>query len=148
MNQKLDRISGLALILLAVYVIIHTLVTLPLGNHFHPGSGYVPLLLALLLAILGAIIFFKGTLDMPFSSVEWPGMIHVLVIMGCCVFSILAFERIGYRATTSIILLVLFGLIERLRIWQVLVLTFGFSFGSYWVFNSLLKVPLPQWSLF
>ena len=148
MNQKLDRISGLALILLAVYVIIQTLVTLPLGNHFHPGSGYVPFLLALLMAILGGIIFFKGKLDMPFRSVEWPGMTHVLVIVGSCIFSILVFEKIGYRTTISIILLVLFGLMERLRIWQVLVLTFGLSFGSYWVFNSLLKVPLPQWSLF
>jgi hypothetical protein len=38
----------------------------------------------------------------------------------------------------------LFGVVERLKLWQVFVLTIGLSLGSFWVFDSLLRVILPR----
>jgi len=143
-NVKLDRISGFVVIIFAVFLIIHILKTLRLGNHLHPGSGYVPFLLASSMVVLGAIIFFKGDLDQTFKSIQWTGYKHVLFLMGCCFFTIFAFERLGYRLTTSIILIVLFGFVERIKIWLVIILTAGLSLGSFWIFRSILKVPLPQ----
>jgi hypothetical protein len=43
-----------------------------------------------------------------------------------------------------IILGFLFGVVERLKFWQVFVFTFVFSLGTYWVFNDLLRVILPK----
>jgi hypothetical protein len=144
MNLKLDRISGLAAIVFAVFLIIHIITTLRLGNHLHPGPGYVPFLLASSMAILGIIIFFKGDPERTFKSIQWTGYKHVLFIIGCCFFAIFALERLGYRLTTTIILLVLFGIVERIKIWLVIVLTLSLSLGSFWIFRSVLKVPLPQ----
>ena len=144
MNVKLDRISGFIVMGFAAFLIIHILMTLRLGNHFHPGSGYVPFLLAASMAILGMIIFFKGDLGQTFGAIKWTGYRHVLFIMGSCFFTIFVFEKLGYRLTTSIMLIILFGFVERLKLWLVIALTAGLSLGSFWVFRSLLKVPLPQ----
>ena len=38
----------------------------------------------------------------------------------------------------------LFGVMERLRPWQAATLTLGLSFGTFWLFDSLLRVPLPR----
>ena len=38
----------------------------------------------------------------------------------------------------------LFGVMERIKLWLTLLLTFGFSFGTFWLFDTLLRVPLPR----
>ena len=53
-------------------------------------------------------------------------------------------EKIGYRLTMLIALGFLFGVIERIKLWLVLVLTISLSLGSFWLFDSLLRVPLPR----
>ena len=141
---KVDRISGFVVMAFSGFLIVHIVKTLRLGNHLHPGSGYVPFLLAATMFVLGVTIFFKGDLKQTLSSVQWAGYRHVLFIVGSCVFTIFAFERLGYRLTTAVILVVLFGFVERIKIWLVICLTVGLSLGSFWVFRSLLKVPLPQ----
>ena len=44
---------------------------------------------------------------------------------GCSVFVTLFMERIGYRITMFLILGFLFGVMERIKLWQVLTLTAG-----------------------
>jgi hypothetical protein len=53
-------------------------------------------------------------------------------------------ERVGYRITMIIILGFLLGAMERIRLWQALTLTLGLALGSFWLFDSLLRVPLPR----
>jgi hypothetical protein len=33
---------------------------------------------------------------------------------------------------------------ERIKPWLALALTGGFAFGTFWLFDSLLRVPLPR----
>jgi hypothetical protein len=33
---------------------------------------------------------------------------------------------------------------ERLRLWLALALTLGLSLGTFWLFDTLLRVPLPR----
>jgi hypothetical protein len=139
----IDRISGAFLLALSIYVAIHTYISLPLGTHYNPGPGYMPMLLAITLGILSIIILVLGRHSVAFKSLRWPGFFHAACIVGCCVFSIFAIERLGYRVSVLIILLFLFGYLERLKVWVFLLLTFGLTFGSYWIFHNLLNVPLP-----
>jgi hypothetical protein len=56
----------------------------------------------------------------------------------------LALERLGYRLSILVALLALLTLVER-KSWIVgAVFAIGFSLGSYLLFNTLLRVPLPQ----
>jgi putative tricarboxylic transport membrane protein len=142
-DLTVDRLSGVLLILLGLVVVWERRV-LPLGTAQHPGPGYFPLFLALLLVLFGAILILRGKGSPALGTVSWSEASHALPILGCCILVALFMERIGYRVTMMIVLGVLFGFMERLPLWLVLTLTVGLSLGSFWLFDSLLRVPLPR----
>ncbi len=138
-----ERLSGTGLLLIAVFVMIETRV-LPLGTHSRPGPGYLPLLLSSFLAVMGMILIVRGGLSMPWRSVKWSEGPHALAILAGCVFTALALETLGYRLTMVILMAFLFGVMERLKWWMVCCLSLGFSFGTFWLFDTMLKVLLPR----
>ena len=140
--MTIDRISGIGLLLVAVFIATETRV-LPLGTHGNPGPGYLPILLASFLAVLSLILIVRGKLSPPWKSVIWPEKYHALAIIGCCFFAAFCIEPLGYRITIVLVLGFLFGGLERMKIGWTLVLAFGLSWGSFWVFDTLLMVPLP-----
>jgi putative tricarboxylic transport membrane protein len=141
--MALDRLSGTILVLLGLFVVWERRV-LPLGTHNQPGPGYFPLLLAILLIIFGGILIARGGLTRAFRSLSWSEAPHAIAILACSVFATLFMERVGYRITMIIILGFLLGAMERIRLWQALTLTLGLALGSFWLFDSLLRVPLPR----
>ena len=141
--MTIDRVSGAFLVLVGLFVVWERRV-LPLGSTGHPGPGYVPLLLALLLIVLGGILIVQGRGAMALRSVTWAEAPHAVAILGCCLFISLLMETIGYRLTMLVVLGFLFGVVERLKIWLALALTFSFAFGTFWLFDTLLRVPLPR----
>ena len=144
--MTINRISGVALLALALYVAFESRV-LPLGNSSQPGPAYLPVLLATLLGILGVILIFQGRSSPAIRSIAWPEGLHAMAIVACCFFATFAIETLGYRITMIIVLGFLFGVLERMPTLWVLVLTLGLSCGSYWVFDTLLKVMLPRGGL-
>ena len=138
-----DRLSGAFLVLVGLFVVWERRV-LPLGSASHPGPGYVPLLLAILLILFGAILIVRGKGAPSIRSISWPEAPNAVAILGCCIFITLFMETIGYRLTMLIVMGFLFGVMERIKIWLTLLLTFGFSFGTFWLFDTLLRVPLPR----
>ncbi|MCJ7493685.1 MAG: tripartite tricarboxylate transporter TctB family protein [Deltaproteobacteria bacterium] len=141
--MAIDRLSGTILVLLGLFVVWERRV-LPLGTHNQPGPGYFPLLLAILLIIFGGILIARGGLTRAFRSLSWSEAPHAIAILACSVFATLFMERVGYRITMIIILGFLLGAMERIRLWQALTLTLGLALGSFWLFDSLLRVPLPR----
>lgn len=141
--MTIDRVSGSALVLLGLFIMWERRV-LPLGTHGQPGPGYLPLLLAVLLVILGGLLALRGGGSAPLRTVVWSEAPHALAILACTVFATALLERLGYRVTMVIVLGFLFGVMERLRLWQVAALTLGLSLGTFWLFDSFLRVPLPR----
>lgn len=135
--------GGIALVLLAVGVIWEAR-KLPLGTLHNPGPGYMPVLLAIVLAGLGIVIVAFGGNSPALRSLGWGEGKHALAILGACAFAALALERIGYRLTTLLILAVLLGMVERKRPLVVAALSLGLSLGTFYLFANLLKVPLPR----
>lgn len=141
--MTIDRISGAFLLLIGLFVVWERRV-LPLGTTSHPGPGYFPLLLALILVLLGGILIAGGKGSRRLRELSWAEAPHALAILGCCLFITFFLERIGYRFTLLAVLGFLFGFMERLKPWLAAVLTVGLSFGTFWLFDSLLRVPLPR----
>ena len=141
--MTIDRVSGAFLTLLGLFVVWERRV-LPLGTASRPGPGYFPLFLAILLIVLGAVLILRGKGAKKIRSVCWSEAPHAVAILGCCLFISLFMEAIGYRLTLILTLGFLFGVMERIKLWLTLVLTFGFSLGTFWLFDSLLRVPLPR----
>jgi len=137
-----DRVAGAFIVLFALYVLWENRV-LPLGTLHKPGPGYMPLLLASILGVAGALVMLIGGGSRSFASLDWREWKHAAAILLGCVFTALALERLGYRLTMLCLVAFLLAVIERRKILEVVALALALSFGTYYVFCTLLQVPLP-----
>ena len=141
-----DRVSAGVLALFALFVMWESR-QLPLGTFHQPGPGYVPVVLASLLLIFGVCIAVTARNASPLSSISWTEWRHAIAILAACSFAVFAIERLGYRLTVSLILVFLVKFMEK-RGWVVsLAFALSLAFGSFFLFYTILRVPLPQGSL-
>ena len=64
----------------------------------------------------------------------------IVLLLGAATF---ALERAGYRATFFVFLLVVLAAVERRPPWLSILLSGGFALGSFYLINTVLRVPLP-----
>jgi hypothetical protein len=138
-----DRLAGVVLAAFAIFVLWESR-TLPFGTIRDPGAGAVPVLLALTLLVCSVTVVLGGAATHPVAAIPWTEWRHAVAILGACAFMALALERLGYRLTILVTLLALVSLVEE-KSWVVgTVFAVGFSLCSYYLFNTLLRVPMPQ----
>jgi hypothetical protein len=117
---------------------------IPFGFLAEPGPGAMPTVLAVTLMACSIGQMVLGRAGRRASAVQWTEWRHAAVILGACAFMALALERLGYRLSIFVTLLVLVSILER-KPWIAGVVFAGvFAFGTHYLFNSLLQVPLPQ----
>jgi len=85
-QMTIDRIGGGFLLLVGLFVAWERRV-LPLGSQSHPGPGYFPLVLAILLIILGGLLLLRGGLAPAFRTLKWGEGRHAAAILGCSLFA-------------------------------------------------------------
>jgi len=139
---KSDRVSGLVLLALAIYIGWLNR-KFPVGTLADPGPGYVPLLLAVSLGVIGLLVAVLGGRSRPLAAIRWPEGTRAVIILAACTVAGVALEHIGYRLTIFAFLVFFIGAIERRRPLPVALVSTGFSLGSYYVIGDLLHVPLP-----
>ena len=137
-----DRIAGAALALFALLVLWESR-TLPLGTMRHPGPSFVPVLLAVLLLVFSVLIAATGGRTERFRSLRWSELPHGAAILGACAFSAWALERVGYRITVLLVVFFLVKVVEKKSWIATAVAALALSFGSFYLFYTLLRVPLP-----
>ena len=138
-----DRISGSVLALFALLVIWESR-HLPFGTFRQPGPAFVPILLAILLLMFAVSLMLTSGGAPLLSSIQWTEWRHAIAILVASVFSVFAMERLGYRLTIVLTLMFLVKFIEH-RGWILsLVFAMSMSFGSFFLFYTMLRVPLPQ----
>ncbi|HEX7926092.1 MAG TPA: tripartite tricarboxylate transporter TctB family protein [bacterium] len=137
-----DRVAG-AFCCVAAGVLVWQSLRLPLGSLHNPGAGYVPLLLAAGIGLSGALLVLWPGRGVGMGNVEWSEGRHALAILGVCGASALLLERVGWRITCFLLMAFLLGLVER-RGWRLtLLLSLALALGTYYLFATLLRVPLP-----
>jgi putative tricarboxylic transport membrane protein len=143
-----DQFSGLMLLALALYVGWANL-EYTHGTVQEPGPGYMPLLLAVLLGVLGVLIALWGIRSAPLAAMQWTEAKRAVVILVACGVAAFALERLGYRVTVIALLIFFLGVLERKRPVAIALVALGFSFASYYLVADLLHVPLPRspWGL-
>ncbi|MGE5522986.1 MAG: tripartite tricarboxylate transporter TctB family protein [Rhodospirillaceae bacterium] len=138
-----DQASGVVLLLLALFIGWQNR-SYPLGTLQEPGPGYVPLMLAIFLGIVGLLVALRGTRAQPLRDIAWPEAPRAVIILIACGVAAYALERLGYRLTVFALLVFFLGVIERKRWYSVLLVSAGFSLLSYFLFDTVLKVQLPH----
>jgi putative tricarboxylic transport membrane protein len=142
-SLTIDHVAGAFFTAFAFFVLWETR-KIPFGFLAEPGPGAMPTLLAVTLLACSIALVIGGRSGKPAAAVQWPEWRHAAVILGTCAFMALALERLGYRVTIFVALLVLVGALEKKGWIAALVFAAGFALGSYYLFNALLSVPLPQ----
>jgi hypothetical protein len=137
-----DRVGG-ALFLFFALAVMWENRAYPLGTVTKPGPGYMPMLLAGILAAMAALVIWAGGRSPALASLNWSEWRHAVAILAACVFAGLALERIGYRLTVILLVGFLLWVVERKRLILTMAAALGLSLGTFYVFSTLLRVPLP-----
>jgi len=138
-----DQISGVFLLLLALYVGWQDR-AFPVGTLADPGPGFMPLLIAIFLGVVGLLIAVFGGKSEPFSSIPWPEARRAVLVLVISVAGAFALERVGYRLTMIALLVFFLGVVERRHPFAAAAVAVGFSVITYYVFSTLLQVQLPH----
>ena len=140
-----DRVAGVGLALFAALILEESWRSrLPLGSFAMPGPAYVPALLAVALLVSGIVIAVTGGGAPALGAAGWSEWRHVVAIVAAGAFVSLALERLGYRLTMALACVFLVGVIERKRPAATLVFAIALAAGTYWLFDTLLRVQLPR----
>jgi hypothetical protein len=138
-----DRAAGVALVAVGLVALWESR-AFPLGSLHRPGPAYMPVLLAALLVAFGIAVAAMGARAPGLREVGWSEWRHAVAILGASAFAAVALERLGYRLTMAAVLAFLLLVVERRR-WMVgLAVTVAVAWGSFLLFDTLLKVPLPR----
>jgi hypothetical protein len=138
-----DRAAGATLALIGLVTIWESR-AFPLGSLHRPGPAYMPVLLALLLIGFGVAVFAMGGGARTLREVGWHEWRHAVAIFGACAFAAWGLDRIGYRLTMAAVLAFLLLVLEKKSLLTSLAVTLAMSWGSFYLFDTLLKVPLPR----
>jgi hypothetical protein len=138
-----DRAAGGALVVVGLIAAWESR-KLPLGSFHNPGPAYMPLLLSVLLIAFGIAVAALGGREGRLADVGWSEWRHAVAIFGACAFTAWGMERLGYRVTTGIVLAFLLGILERRGVLATAILTVAIAAGTFYLFNTFLKVPLPR----
>ncbi len=144
-----DRISALVLLVFAA-VAVNEARKLRLGSVSAPGPGFVPLCLAVALALVALVLLVRawrapaGPEPRAEPGERWKAVATVAAL-GVYTF---ALEPLGFVLATAALLFFFFRVLDRQRWWVALASAVGISFLSYLVFARGLHVRLPgaPWS--
>jgi len=143
--MSIDRASGIALAALALLVLEETWrQRLPVGSIANPGPAYFPGVLALLLLVAGAALTAVAGAGPRVASLQWREWRQAVAIFVACVFCAVALDRLGYRLTIVIALGFLVGFVERKPVVATVIFAGAAALGTFWLFDTLLRVPLPR----
>lgn len=140
-----DRVAGTSLVLFAAIILEESWrLRLPLGSVAMPGPAYVPAVLAVALLVSGLIIALQGARAPRLADVGWVEWRQAVAIVATCAFLALAFERLGYRLTVALACVFLLTLVERKSVVAALVFAASMALGTYYLFDTVLRVQLPR----
>jgi hypothetical protein len=142
-SLTIDQVAGAFFAVFSLLVLWETR-KIPFGFMAEPGPGAMPVVLALVLLACSIAVVIGGRSGKRAAEVEWTEWRHAVAILGMCAFMALAMERLGYRLTILIALLTLVSVVEKKGWLAGVVFAGAFAFATHYLFNTLLRVPLPQ----
>ncbi len=116
----------------------------------HPGAGYFPLGLSILLALLGTIVLFKSlTIESeggdPVGAFAWRPLL--VIVIAIAVFGVML-EKIGLALTVPVLIFIASLAGDEFRWKGVLANAIVLTVGSWFIFVWGLKLTIPMWPWF
>ncbi|MEP7139236.1 MAG: tripartite tricarboxylate transporter TctB family protein [Caldimonas sp.] len=113
----------------------------------HPGAGYFPLGLAILLAILGALVLFKSlTIESEggdrIGTIAWRPLL--VIVTGIAIFGVML-EPVGLALTVPVLIIVASLAGDEFHWKSALLSALVLTVFSWLIFVYGLKLPIPVW---
>jgi hypothetical protein len=116
---------------------------LPFGRLASPGAGMMPKLVLALLIGFGALLVARAGESLPLAEIAWGDLGHAATVLAVAVIATALYTRIGFVLSMTILLFALLWAVERRSLWRAALVSVVATTGSYFLFNTLLKSPLP-----
>jgi hypothetical protein len=116
---------------------------LPFGTLASPGAGMMPKLVLGLLIAFGSILVARAGESPPLATINWGDFRHAATVVAVTAIATALYTTIGFILSVTLLLFVLLYFIERRSLWRTLAVSLGVTIGSYLLFSTLLKSPLP-----
>ena len=142
--EKWNRVSGYFLLAIGV-ITAWSSTSLSMGKFRHPGPGFLPFSLALILILLSLALILENRTKGGPSKPFWPERTWLRPLLGVIIFTLYAFflGYIGFILTTFLFLVIWMWVIERIRWVTILSISVGVTAVLYFIFEYFLEVPLP-----
>jgi len=143
MILRRDHIAGVAFVAAGVLVSAFS-GDLPWGSLAMPGAGMMPKLVLGLMIIFGLVLMARGSSSPPLSDIDWSDRTHALCVIVAAALATALYTTLGFVLTMTLLLLVLTVAVERRPLLPSLAFSVGTALVAFFLFNSLLKSPLPR----
>jgi hypothetical protein len=145
--KTLDQTSSLFWLLVSLSVLIESL-RLGIGNLQNPGMGFLTFGASGILGILSLVLFTEATLRKEeekakplFAEKLWKRVVFVVIVL---VLYSRMMPVLGYLISTFVLMFLLLGVLERKKMWLVLVSSLLSTGITYIVFSKWLNCQFPD----
>jgi len=142
MNLRADHVAGVFFVAAGLTVIALS-GDLPVGRLSMPGAGFLPMLVAVLIIILGISLFFRASESHPFSAINWDDAKHAAAVILITAAAVALYVSLGFIITMILMMIALMVVIERKNIVRASLYSAFVVVLTYLVFVHLLQSPLP-----
>lgn len=142
MKLRSDHVAGAFFVLVGVLVIALS-GDLPVGQLSMPGAGFLPIIVACLILLLGGALILRARESAQFSEIAWDDARHALQVIVITGVSIALYIYLGFVITMVLMMLALTVFIERRNIPRAAAYSVGAVVVTYLTFGHILKAPLP-----
>jgi hypothetical protein len=142
MILRRDHVAGGAVVAAGLLVFAAS-GDLPFGTLASPGAGMMPKLVLTLLIGFGLLLVIRSGESPPLASIAWGDFPHAATVIVASALATALYTVIGFVLSMTLLLFVLLYLIERRNVAYAALISIGVTIGSYYLFNTLLKSPLP-----
>jgi hypothetical protein len=116
---------------------------LPFGTLASPGAGMMPKLVLGLLMAFGVVLLLRAGESPPLGEIKWDDFRHAATVVAVTAVATALYTVAGFVLSIALLMIVLLYFVEGRSLWRSLAVSLGVTVGSYVVFSTLLKSPLP-----
>lgn len=142
MTLRADHVAGSAFVVFGALVIALS-GELPTGQLSMPGSGFLPMIVAVLTIILGLALIVRAGESEPFAAISWSDGKHAALVTFVTAAAIALYTFLGFILTMGLMVMVLLIVIERRHPLRAAAYSAAIVLVTYAGFIYLLKTPLP-----
>jgi len=141
MILRADHVAGAAFIAFGLLVIAIS-GSLPFGNLSSPGSGFLPMILSVLMMLFGATLMARAGESRAFATLTWTDAKHAAMVVLITALAVAAFEWLGFVTTNVLMMFALLVAIERRGLLPAAVYSVAVVVTTFVLFVYVLKTPL------